>query len=335
MPTSRLRCGSRFICSVLAVTYYLTSLTLMATAAKRAVLQTAFTSLSVRGLRRRRLGHIGPNHLSNQVDKWGRKNTNGNGVPSNLLAAGGSRRPVPRASLVLGGQRQHQQQGGTGGRLGNRAIATNGNGLANNDNNGAGAAAKHQLINGAKNNGGANGNGVNNGNRLLEQQRGSQSMANNSRKYMNGTASYLNGLSNTNKVNGNHSNATSTSGNHQQQQQQQSKDKPTTSSGDKGSSNYSSDLIVVLDMDECLIHSQFLSDQMVDKYRQYEERPSSNSPFGNNEEAIMWQTCDSFRIHLPDGDLVNVNKRPNLDLFLREITGRFETYIFTAAMEVS
>jgi hypothetical protein len=44
--------------------------------------------------------------------------------------------------------------------------------------------------------------------------------------------------------------------------------------------------------------------------------------------------CDSFRIHLPDGDLVNVNKRPNLDIFLSEITSKFETYIFTAAVEV-
>jgi CTD small phosphatase-like protein 2 len=217
---------------------------------------------------------------------------------------------------VLGGQQPQRRS--------NRAIATNGNGLAST--NGAAAAAKHQLINnGAKNNNGA----AVNGNRLLEQQR--QSMANNSRKYMNGTASltngYLNGLSN-NKVNG-HATETSSSSN----QQQQTQDKSTSN----GSSNsYSSDLIVVLDMDECLIHSQFLSDQMVDKYRQYEERPDTTptSPFGNNEEAIMWQTCDSFRINLPDGDLVNVNKRPNLDLFLREITGKFETYIFTAAMEV-
>jgi CTD small phosphatase-like protein 2 len=37
---------------------------------------------------------------------------------------------------------------------------------------------------------------------------------------------------------------------------------------------------------------------------------------------------------LPDGDLVHINKRPNLDIFLREITSKFETYIFTAAMKV-
>ncbi|EED95855.1 predicted protein, partial [Thalassiosira pseudonana CCMP1335] len=96
-------------------------------------------------------------------------------------------------------------------------------------------------------------------------------------------------------------------------------------------------LIVVLDMDECLIHSQFLSDQTHDKYRQDEERPTGKSPFHySNEEAesIITTSCESFRISLPDGDLVHINKRPNLDLFLKEITSKFETYIFTAAMEV-
>lgn len=100
-------------------------------------------------------------------------------------------------------------------------------------------------------------------------------------------------------------------------------------------------------MDECLIHSQFLSDRCVDKYRQVEDRPTSQSSlstsqqqrqqYGHQEADSLLFTnagCDSFRIHLPDGDLVNVNKRPNLDIFLREITSKFETYIFTAAVEV-
>lgn len=94
---------------------------------------------------------------------------------------------------------------------------------------------------------------------------------------------------------------------------------------------FDSDLIVVLDMDECLIHSRFLSDQAVD-YRQDENRPGS-AAFGE-EESIIHSACESFRVALPDGDFVQVNKRPNLDLFLREVTSRFETYVFTAAMEV-
>ncbi len=53
---------------------------------------------------------------------------------------------------------------------------------------------------------------------------------------------------------------------------------------------YESDLIVILDMDECLIHSKFLS------------TPG--------------------------------NKRPYLDEFLQQVTSRFETHVFTAAMEI-
>lgn len=167
-----------------------------------------------------------------------------------------------------------------------------------------------------------------NANTMMEQQRSAMA---NSRRYVNG-ASHLNSLG----IATNYDDAA-----------QLLKRDTGSSSTEKSSSSkhekYSSDLVVVLDMDECLIHSQFLSDQHVDKYRQVEDRPSSNSSSsafqqrGNNTEeaeSIVLTSCDSFRINLPDGDLVNVNKRPNLDLFLKEITSKFETYIFTAAMEV-
>ena len=88
-----------------------------------------------------------------------------------------------------------------------------------------------------------------------------------------------------------------------------------------------SDLIVVLDMDECLIHSQFISNNnaaTADSYRQIERRPSKASI----------KLLESFRISLPDGDIVQVNKRPGLDDFLNEVSRRFETHVFTAAMEV-
>mmetsp|Transcript_6824 Transcript_6824/g.10009 ORF Transcript_6824/g.10009 Transcript_6824/m.10009 type:complete len:239 (-) Transcript_6824:31-747(-) len=88
-----------------------------------------------------------------------------------------------------------------------------------------------------------------------------------------------------------------------------------------GSCRRKSDLVLVLDMDECLIHSQFLSNT---EYRQDEYRPS----------AISSKSVESFRIELPDGDLVQVNKRPGLDEFLQTVTSKFETHIFTAAMEV-
>lgn len=137
----------------------------------------------------------------------------------------------------------------------------------------------------------------------------------------------------------------------------------SSSSGDDGSNpgKYESDLVVVLDMDECLIHSQFLSQQakafsapeldsssssgddgdgtvqQEDKYRQPDLRPTKSSAFhtdGEEAESIIASNCEYFRIHLPDGDLVHVNKRPNLDSFLADVTARFETHIFTAALDV-
>eukprot|EP00550_Attheya_septentrionalis_P009684 CAMPEP_0198282186 /NCGR_PEP_ID=MMETSP1449-20131203/2033_1 /TAXON_ID=420275 /ORGANISM="Attheya septentrionalis, Strain CCMP2084" /LENGTH=286 /DNA_ID=CAMNT_0043978323 /DNA_START=324 /DNA_END=1181 /DNA_ORIENTATION=+ len=101
---------------------------------------------------------------------------------------------------------------------------------------------------------------------------------------------------------------------------------------------YESDLIVVLDMDECLIHSQFLSQHTELSYRQYEERPmtmnNNNSMTQDDDDESSVLMCESFKLSLPDGDLVHVNKRPNLDVFLQEICARFETHIFTAALPV-
>jgi len=103
---------------------------------------------------------------------------------------------------------------------------------------------------------------------------------------------------------------------------------------DENSNGRESDLVVVLDLDECLIHSQFLNSNE-EIYRQQEERPKSHA-FTNQEEAesIIPSACESFRMALPDGDLVHVNKRPNLDAFLKSITSKYETHIFTAAMEI-
>jgi Dullard-like phosphatase family protein len=136
--------------------------------------------------------------------------------------------------------------------------------------------------------------------------------------------------------------------------------------------NYKSDLVVVLDMDECLLHSQFISPRqdMRDRYRQYEAERSSKSLNNHLNQGLLARNghqhssgngvveiqdrehsttvalydefeldagspvVDSFCVSLPDGDLVMVNKRPFLHEFLKEITSKFETHIFTAAMEV-
>ncbi|GMH88860.1 hypothetical protein TrST_g3654 [Triparma strigata] len=81
-----------------------------------------------------------------------------------------------------------------------------------------------------------------------------------------------------------------------------------------------SELCVILDMDECLIHSQFPSGA---EYRQFEER-----------RAAETGGVDNFSLELPDGDMVYVNKRPGLDEFLRSVSERWETHVFTAAMQI-
>eukprot|EP00559_Dactyliosolen_fragilissimus_P007218 CAMPEP_0184864096 /NCGR_PEP_ID=MMETSP0580-20130426/13731_1 /TAXON_ID=1118495 /ORGANISM="Dactyliosolen fragilissimus" /LENGTH=258 /DNA_ID=CAMNT_0027362743 /DNA_START=739 /DNA_END=1515 /DNA_ORIENTATION=+ len=91
---------------------------------------------------------------------------------------------------------------------------------------------------------------------------------------------------------------------------------------------YKSDLVVVLDMDECLIHSQFLSHTSME-YRQQEDRSQSSLHSSKSQLSV-----DCFHMELENGEAIHVNKRPRLDDFLASITSRYETHVFTAAMEV-
>ena len=103
-----------------------------------------------------------------------------------------------------------------------------------------------------------------------------------------------------------------------------SADETSSGSGGDGSGpgkQFESDLVVVLDMDECLIHSQFLSQQaksfsapeldnssgddgdgavqQEDKYRQSDLRPTKSSAFhtdGEEAESIIAANCEYFRI---------------------------------------
>jgi len=91
---------------------------------------------------------------------------------------------------------------------------------------------------------------------------------------------------------------------------------------------YDSDLVVVLDMDECLIHSQFLNSPtaaQVYSHQLFQKRRAS---------AATNSQVDSFRFTLPDGELVHVNIRPGLHDFLQKVCNKFETHIFTAAVPV-
>lgn len=95
--------------------------------------------------------------------------------------------------------------------------------------------------------------------------------------------------------------------------------------------NYESDLVVVLDMDECMIHSLFLSNPMTAQVMAHQIQSRRRNNKKNDSSGLV----EHFQIHLPDsGDLVHVNVRPGLREFVDDITSRYETHIFTAAMPV-
>ncbi|KAL7576832.1 hypothetical protein ACA910_013847 [Epithemia clementina (nom. ined.)] len=100
---------------------------------------------------------------------------------------------------------------------------------------------------------------------------------------------------------------------------------------------YESDLVVVLDMDECLIHSKFLYNPTTEELLAHESqcrRPKeiSSCP-GSSLPSPSPSKVDHFSVYIAEkGVLVHVNVRPGLENFLNEITSRYETHIFTAAI---
>ncbi len=336
----------------------------MATAAHRAAVQTAL--LSVRGLRRRRLGHVSPTDFpQNGLDKWGRKrldynnNNNSSNHPPNYytyngtispslsnkslspLLNGGTRRPaVPRATLVLGGGKSTTSKSRRNG------MNSSGGGGDNLENSAATMTSTTTHVRDGE---------IDNTHdekhtrldlphlAMEQQQEHAESFSQTNAGFTVNATDDDDDVATVTVPLIENMNGTVRHADADRANKRGSNTRSRNSSNDNTSrrrKKYSSDLIVILDMDECLIHSQFLSDRCVDKYRQVEDRPTKKSYHSGREEgadSLLFTNvgCDSFRIHLPDGDLVNVNKRPNLDIFLTEITSKFETYIFTAAVEVS
>jgi Dullard-like phosphatase family protein len=85
--------------------------------------------------------------------------------------------------------------------------------------------------------------------------------------------------------------------------------------------NTSERIALVLDMDECLVHTKVTSDK---EYRQNEDRP----------ESTRKDYPESFEVTMDDGEKVVVNKRPGLEKFLQEASQYFDLYVFTAGLEV-
>lgn len=96
---------------------------------------------------------------------------------------------------------------------------------------------------------------------------------------------------------------------------------PASSSANPAASNNAGEerLALVLDMDECLVHSKFYSEV---EYRQNEYRPSE-----------LREYADSFEIEMDDGERAVVYKRPGLDAFLEEASKHYDVYVFTAGLE--
>ncbi len=92
---------------------------------------------------------------------------------------------------------------------------------------------------------------------------------------------------------------------------------------------YESDMIVVLDMDECLIHSKFMSNQQEAQRYAHQLRAQNHQDLSSSGVAV-----DSFRVSLNDGTLVHVHVRPGLFDFLQQVCSRYETHIFTAATAI-
>lgn len=78
-------------------------------------------------------------------------------------------------------------------------------------------------------------------------------------------------------------------------------------------------LTVVLDLDECLVHSRLSSDQ--EAYRHEEERKSDP------------KALDEFVFQLEDGEVVRCNKRPGLQSFLEAASKEYEIMAYTAGIE--
>lgn len=73
-------------------------------------------------------------------------------------------------------------------------------------------------------------------------------------------------------------------------------------------------LALVLDMDECIVHSTFAS-----------EHAMCTKAYNKDE-------C--FEIFMEDGEKAVVCKRPGLDAFLNSVKHRYDIYVFTASLPV-
>jgi len=105
-----------------------------------------------------------------------------------------------------------------------------------------------------------------------------------------------------------------------------SKSKISTEAKANKTRDYESDMVVVLDLDECLIHSQFMQGPGA----RYAHQVRQTRGWNDDQSASV----DTFEIFLPGGESARVHERPFLHDFLHAVSEKYETHLFTAAMEV-
>ncbi len=93
-------------------------------------------------------------------------------------------------------------------------------------------------------------------------------------------------------------------------------------------------LRVVLDMDECILHSRFSSGESL-KHRQFEPGLlSKNNSFVGIFGIYEGQSnLDCFSVVLNDGDVAHVALRPGLKEFLAKLASKYHITVYTAAVQ--
>jgi Dullard-like phosphatase family protein len=94
---------------------------------------------------------------------------------------------------------------------------------------------------------------------------------------------------------------------------------------------YTSDLIVVLDLDECLIHAEMFNDPFMASSYAHQVQ---NTATKKTSVTATSGPVESFRVQVNRKCYAHVNLRPGVLDFLQHITSRYETHIYTAATRV-
>jgi TFIIF-interacting CTD phosphatase-like protein len=105
---------------------------------------------------------------------------------------------------------------------------------------------------------------------------------------------------------------------------------PVPQQSPQKSQAYASDLVVVLDMDQCLVASHLSHEK--GSPEKFMERLLSSTSW--QRTARIDPNLEHWRFAVTDDVEAYVTPRPGVCEFLQNVTGRFETHVFTSARKV-